>query len=96
MKEFISYPLVFLWSQGGDQFDFEQQFPLGAGYPALLTIVPKKKKYSVMRTGVGFEAKNIKAYIHKLLAGSEGIYDLPAVLAPIRKASPWTDPRATK
>ena len=89
MKEFISYPMTFLWSQGGDQFDLEQQFPLGAGYPALLTIVPKKKKYSVMRTGQGFEPANIKNYINRLLAGSEGIYDLPAVITPVKKVAEW-------
>lgn len=97
MKEFISYPLVFLWSQGGDQFDFESQFPLGAGFPALLTIVPKKKKYSVMRTGQGFEPTHIKSYLNKLLlSGSEVVYDLPAVIEPMRKVTAWTDPDKPK
>lgn len=81
-----------MWTQGGDQYDFESQFPLGAGYPALLTIVPNKKKYSVMRTGKGFEVADIKNYITRLLAGQEGIYDLPQQLAEFRKAEPWKNP----
>lgn len=89
MKDFLSYPLVFLWSQGGDQFDFESQFPLGAGYPALLTVIPKKKKYSVMRTGAGFGVENIKAYINNLLAGRETAGDLPAVVSSMRKVDAW-------
>lgn len=89
MKDFLSYPLVFLWSQGGDQYDFESQFPLGAGYPSLLTVIPKKKKYSVMRTGQGFGAENIKSYINNLLAGRETAGDLPAVLSSMRKVDPW-------
>jgi protein disulfide-isomerase A6 len=89
MKDFLSYPLVFLWSQGGDQYDFESQFPLGAGYPSLLTVIPKKKKYSVMRTGQGFGAENIKSYINSLLAGRETAGDLPAVLNTMRKVDPW-------
>jgi protein disulfide-isomerase A6 len=89
MKDYLSYPMVFLWSQGGDQYDFESQFPLGAGYPALLTIIPKKNKYSVMRTGQGFEPSQIKAYIDSLLAGRESAGDLPAKLNPIRKADAW-------
>ena len=96
MKDFISYPMVFLWSQGGDQFDFESQFPLGAGFPALLTIVPKKKKYSVMRTGQGFEASNIKTYITRLLEGKEGIYDLPQVISSMQKVKPWDNPDKKK
>jgi protein disulfide-isomerase A6 len=89
MKDYLSYPMVFLWSQGGDQYDFESQFPLGAGYPALLTIIPKKNKYSVMRTGQGFEASHIKAYVNSLLAGRETAGDLPAQLNAIRKADAW-------
>lgn len=89
MKDFLSYPLVFLWSQGGDQFDFESQFPLGAGYPSLLTVIPKKKKYSVMRTGQGFGAENIKSYINSLLGNRETAGDLPAALNPMRKVDAW-------
>ena len=96
MKEFVSYPLGFMWTQGGDQFDFESQFPLGAGYPALLAIIPKKKKYSVMRTGAGFEPANIKSYINKLLMGSENSYDLPAAVAEFRKVDAWVDPTVKK
>ena len=96
MKDFLSLPLVFLWSQGGDQFDFEQQFPLGTGFPALLTIAPMKKLYSVMRTGAGFEASHIKSYISRMLAGQEGMYNLPQVLQPLRKVTPWENPTAKK
>lgn len=96
MKEFISYPIGFMWSQGGDQFDFESQFPLGAGFPALLTLIPKRKKYSVMRTGAGFEVANIKSYISKLLTGSEPAYDMPQQLAEFRKVDAWVDPEAKK
>ena len=96
MKEFVSYPMVFLWSQGGDQFDFESHFPLGAGYPSLMTVIPKKKKYSVMRTGSGFEPDNIKAYINRLLAGNESAGDLPAIISPMRKVDAWVNPTASK
>jgi protein disulfide-isomerase A6 len=89
MKDFLSYPLVFLWSQGGDQYDFESQFPLGAGYPSLLTVIPKKKKYSVMRTGGGFGVDNIRTYINNLLAGRETAGDLPATINAMRKVDPW-------
>lgn len=93
MKDYLSYPMVFLWSQGGDQYDFESQFPLGVGYPTLLTVIPKKKKYSVMKTNQGFEAPQIKAYINSLLTGRETAGDLPAQLNPIRKADAWSVPK---
>lgn len=43
-------PFNYFWSQGADQYDFEELFGLGgAGYPSVLAISPKKNVYSKMR-----------------------------------------------
>jgi hypothetical protein len=89
-KEYLSFPFVFLWSQVGDQYEFESQFPLGASFPALLTVLPKKKRYSNMRMGGGFDVVNVKGYISRLLAGKESSGDLPAPLSTLNKATKWT------
>ena len=36
-------PIYFLWSQGGDQFDFEEQMHLSFGYPAVVALNYNKK-----------------------------------------------------
>lgn len=42
-------PFSFMWSQGGDQYDFEVAFGAdGAGYPAVVAISESRKVFSKM------------------------------------------------
>lgn len=36
--------VAFFWSQGGDQFDFEDALEMGSGYPAFVAISLRKVK----------------------------------------------------
>lgn len=67
-------PFNFLWSQGGDQFDFEDSLNLGMGYPTILTIVAGKKKFSTMRRPWGKD--NLQSYLNSLAANQEHFYDI--------------------
>jgi len=65
-------PFNFLWSQGGDQFDFEESMNLGMGYPAIIAFVAGKKKFSVMRRA--WSQDNLSMYINGLSSNQEHFY----------------------
>lgn len=73
-------PLSFLWSEGGSNFDFEDSFGLGFGFPALLAIHHGKKKYAVMRTH--YNASNLDKFLTDLMVGRVQIqtfYQIPKI-----------------
>ncbi len=37
-EKYKGQPVSFLWSQAGDQYELEEKFALGSGFPALLAI----------------------------------------------------------
>lgn len=73
-------PLSFLWSEGGSNFDFEDSFGLGFGFPALIAIHNGKKKYAVMRTH--YNQANIDKFLGDLMVGRVQIqtfYQIPKI-----------------
>merc|ERR1719195_2411514 len=44
-----STPAVFVWLQGGDQFEIEEMLSLQFGFPAVIAINLKKEKFGVHR-----------------------------------------------
>lgn len=45
-----SKPFSFLWSQGGDHLELEEQFNAnGSGYPSVLALSVKKNLYTIMK-----------------------------------------------
>jgi len=65
-------PFNFLWSQGGDQFDFEDNMNLGMGYPTIVAMVANKKKFAVMRRS--WSAENLTSFINTI--NRENFYDI--------------------
>jgi len=67
-------PISIVWSQGGDQYEFEESLSLGSGYPSLVAIHAGKMKYAVMKGA--FSKKNIDSWINSLVSGREALFDL--------------------
>eukprot|EP00397_Hematodinium_sp_SG-2012_P041981 GEMP01046351.1.p1 GENE.GEMP01046351.1~~GEMP01046351.1.p1 ORF type:complete len:279 (+),score=68.76 GEMP01046351.1:87-923(+) len=80
-------PCTFLWSQGGDQYEFEEKLNLGFGYPALVAIHLKKGKFGVHRGS--FEQESIRGFLTSLMSGRVPLNDLPKELPKIYKADAW-------
>ena len=79
-----SKPLVFLWAQAGDQFGFEEKLNLGFGYPAVVALNLRKKKFGVMRDS--FDEKGIDRFVTGLMSGRMALYDVVGDLPKIKKA----------
>ena len=41
-EEMRGKPISFLWTQGGDYFEFEEAMGLGTGYPAMFAVSHNK------------------------------------------------------
>lgn len=80
-------PCTFLWSQGGDQFEFEEKLNLGFGYPALVAIHLKKGKFGIHRGS--FEFESIGGFVRSLMSGRVPLNDLPKELPKLYKTEPW-------
>jgi len=80
-------PVTYLWSQGGDQYEFEEKLNLGFGYPALIAIHLKKQKYSIHRGS--FDLEGVRSFVTSLTGGRAALHDIPANLPKIQKADPW-------
>lgn len=74
-KKFRGKPFVFLWAQGGDQYDFETIFGAeGSGYPSVIAISKfgryvghAKKVFSKMRKS--FDEEHLEAFVTDILDG---------------------------
>jgi len=80
-------PCTFLWSQGGDQYEFESKLNLGFGFPALVAIHMKKGKYGIHRGS--FVQESIRGFLTSLMSGKVPLNDLPKDLPKIYKADAW-------
>ena len=80
-----SKPLVFLWSQAGDQFELEEKLNLGFGYPAVVAINNGRKMYGVMRDA--FDEKGMDRFVTGLMSGHVSLYKIAGDLPKIKKAS---------
>lgn len=79
----IAHPFNFLWVQGGNNFDFEEKFQLGFGFPALIAINSKHKKYSIMRSN--YSKDSINKFIDDLLMGKAKVNEMPAQVPKIKE-----------
>jgi len=92
-KKVAGKPFNFLWSQGGDQFDWEDSMNLGMGYPTIVTIVAGKKKFSTMRRAWGKD--NLIMYLNGLAAGGEHFYDMRELPTKLKSVTAY-DPKNVK
>ena len=73
-------PLTFLWSQGGDQFQLEDELGLGSGYPAVVAISFRKTVFTVMRGA--FSKEGLLGFTNGIIAGKETfrpLIELPSI-----------------
>eukprot|EP00386_Alphamonas_edax_P002786 GDKI01008484.1.p1 GENE.GDKI01008484.1~~GDKI01008484.1.p1 ORF type:complete len:418 (+),score=183.46 GDKI01008484.1:100-1353(+) len=80
-------PVKFLWSQGGDQFDFEQQLNLSFGYPAVIAVNFEKGMYATHRGD--FTQTSLRSFLTALMSGRAPVSPLPKTLEKIKKAEAW-------
>lgn len=85
-KKNRSQPIKFFWLSAGDQLDFERDFNLGFGFPAVLTISPLKKRYVIMRSS--FSEKSMKGFLTSLMVGKEKLEELKIEIK-LKKADSW-------
>merc|ERR1719362_55714 len=70
-------PASFFWSQGGDQYEFEEKLNLGFGFPALVAISAKKGIFVIHRGS--FVESSIRTFLTGLSAPKH-LNDLPKEL----------------
>ena len=85
-KKFIGKPFNFLWSQGGDQFDWEESMNLGFGYPAVVAITVAKKKFATMRSS--WSKEKLISFVNGLAMNKEYFSDMRE-LPKLKKATLW-------
>jgi len=67
-KKFRGKPFTFIWSQGGDQYDFEVLFGAeGSGYPSVIAVHHGKKLFSKMKKA--FDEEHLEAFVNDILEG---------------------------
>merc|ERR1712232_1550266 len=76
----------FLWSQGGDQFEAEEQLGLQFGFPAVIAINYGKKVFGVHRGTL--DKSSVNQFIMSLGRGGVPLTPLPSSLK-FDKADPW-------
>jgi len=76
----------FLWSQGGDQFELEEQLGLQFGFPAVIAVNFGKSRFGVHRGT--FSKDQISQFLTSLSRGGVPLAPLPASLKVV-KADPW-------
>ncbi|EPT25079.1 protein disulfide isomerase-related protein (provisional), putative [Toxoplasma gondii ME49] len=80
-------PIAFFWSQGGDQYEFEEQLNLAFGYPAVVAVHLSKGKYAIHRGD--FSQESINTFLTQLLAGKAPISELPKNLKKLEESRAW-------
>jgi len=81
------HPIKFLWSQGGDQYELEEQINLSFGYPALIA-VHLEKGFAIHRGD--FSQQSIRGFITSLMGRGAVIQPLPkGGLKKINTATAW-------
>lgn len=85
-KKFQGKPFNFLWSQGGDQFDWEDSMNLGFGYPAVVALTVGKKKFATMRSA--WSKEKLESFVNGLAMNREYFSDMREV-PKLKKATAW-------
>lgn len=74
--KFRGKPFKFLWSQGGDHFDFEEKLgAVGVGYPVISVIYESKKVFGKLRKS--FNAENMENFLNDILNNKARFNKLP-------------------
>lgn len=76
----------FLWSQGGDQFELEEQLGLQFGFPAVIAVNFGKDRFGVHRGT--FSKDQVSQFLTSLSRGGVPLAPLPKNLKAV-KADPW-------
>lgn len=76
-----------MWSQGGDQLEFERKLNLSFGYPAVVALSLEKQRYVIMKGE--FTEFKLSAFITGLLYGKERLGELPKNMPKIMKVAGW-------
>jgi len=76
----------FLWSEGGAQFEMEDQLGLSFGYPAVIAINFAKGRYGVHRGTL--DKDSVAMFLTSLARGGVPLAPIPAN-AKVVKADPW-------
>lgn len=67
-RKFRGKPFSFIWSQGGDQLDFETVFGAdGSGYPSVVAVSHNKKLFARMRKS--FSEEHLFDFVEGILEG---------------------------
>lgn len=82
-----STPAGFMWLQGGDQFEIEEQLSLQFGFPAVIAINLKKGKYGVHR-GI-LDKDGLASFLKSMMIGKVPLNPVPNNLPKFRKMDPW-------
>jgi len=76
----------FVWSQGGDQFELEEQLGLQFGFPAVIAVNFGKARFGVHRGT--FSKDKVTQFLTSLSRGGAPLAPLPANMKVV-KADPW-------
>jgi len=94
LRASYSMPVKFFWSEGGEQFEFEDQLRLQFGFPAVVAINLEKNRYAIHKGT--FEENALRSFITSLMAGRQAIDPLPKNLAKLKTTQPWDGKEAPK
>lgn len=76
-----------MWTQGGDQYDFEEKLNAnGSGYPSAVAISHKKNVYQIFKGT--FKKRDLDSFVSNLVSGRGSYTTLPS-LPKIKKAKQW-------
>lgn len=74
--KFRAKPYKFLWTQGGDHFEFEEKMgAVGVGYPVVAVIYEAKKYFGKLRKA--FSEENVENYLNDILGNKVRMNKLP-------------------
>lgn len=86
-KNYRKRPFGFVWAEGGAQAELESALSIGgSGYPALVALNAKKKKFSTFR--LSFSESTISEFVNQLVVGRASTTTLTA-LPTITKIAAW-------
>eukprot|EP00747_Dinoflagellata_sp_TGD_P182946 gnl/TRDRNA2_/TRDRNA2_37518_c0_seq1.p2 gnl/TRDRNA2_/TRDRNA2_37518_c0~~gnl/TRDRNA2_/TRDRNA2_37518_c0_seq1.p2 ORF type:complete len:299 (+),score=90.50 gnl/TRDRNA2_/TRDRNA2_37518_c0_seq1:232-1128(+) len=81
------FPVGFMWSQGGDQFEIEEKLALQFGFPAMIAINLKKGKFGTHRGT--WEKTKLIGFLSSMMTGRVPLQDVPKNLEKWSKADKW-------
>lgn len=82
-----STPAGFMWLQGGDQYEIEEQLSLQFGFPAVIAINLKKERYGVHRGTL--DKDSLSEFLRSMSLGRVPLNPVPKNLPKFSKVEPW-------